>query len=279
MASSNHLGAGTKHLESIWIPSTSCKAQQTRLSSLKKGDTRDITIVTVYVDDCIIVTKTTEKMAEIKSNLMSKFKMKDLGKLHHCLGMTIEHDEKRKCLWLHQKPYIMSMLQKFGLTEAKTVSTPDNLSVKLRKDDETSKLTDTARYQSIVGSLLYTAIATQPNISQAVGAVSKYCSCPSEAHLTAAKRILRYLKETANLALKYEKSEDGTLISQSVFHLPSTTGNIFILSRGAVSWFSKKQPVVALSTAEAEYVSLSSATQDAVWLNRISMFVQQNQRC
>ena len=77
--------------------------------------------------------------------------------------MTIEHDEKRKYLWLHQKPYIMSMLQKFGLTEAKTVSTPANLSVKLRKD-ETSKLTDTALYQSNVGSLLYTAIATWPDI-------------------------------------------------------------------------------------------------------------------
>ena len=94
----------------------------------------------MYIDDLIIVTKTTEKMAEIKSDLMSKFKMKDLGKLHHFLGMTIEHDEKRKCLWLHQKPYIMSMLQNFGLTEAMTVSTPANLSVKLRKDDENQQV-------------------------------------------------------------------------------------------------------------------------------------------
>ena len=121
---------------------------------IKTGDTRDITIVAVYVDDLTIVTKTTEKMAEIKSDLMLKFKMNDLGKLHHCLGMTIEHDEKRKCLWLHQKPYIMSMLQKFGLKEAKTVSTPAKLSVKLRKD-ETRKLTDTALYQSIVGQVYF----------------------------------------------------------------------------------------------------------------------------
>ena len=111
---------------------------------IKTGDTRDITIVAVYVDDLTIITKTTEKMAEIKSDLMLKFKMNDLGKLHHCLGMTIEYDEKRKCLWLHQKPYIMSMLHKFGLTEAKTVSTPANLSV-----------TDTALYQSIVGQVYF----------------------------------------------------------------------------------------------------------------------------
>ena len=80
---------------------------------------------------------------------------------------------------------------------------------------KTSKLTDIAQYQSIVGSLFYTAIATRPDISQAVGVVSKYCSCPSEAHLTAARRILRYLKETANLVLKYEKLKDGTLIGYS----------------------------------------------------------------
>ena len=79
---------------------------------------------------------------------------------------------------------------------------------------KTSKLTDIAQYQSIVGSLFYTAIATRPDISQAVGVVSKYCSCPSEAHLTAA-RILQYLKETANLVLKYEKLKDGTLIGYS----------------------------------------------------------------
>ena len=94
--------------------------------------------------------------------------------------------------------------------------------------------------------------------------------------MTAAKRFLQYLKETANLALKYEKSEDGTLIGYSnadwagdQHDRHSTTGNIFILSGGAVSWFSKKQPVVALSIAEAEYVSRSSATQEAVWLGRL----------
>ena len=65
---------------------------------IKPGDMREVIIVALYVDDLITITKTPEKMAEIKSNLSSKFKMKDLGKLHHCLGMTIEHDEKRRCL-------------------------------------------------------------------------------------------------------------------------------------------------------------------------------------
>ena len=110
---------------------------------------------------------------------------------------------------------MLSMLETFGLTQANTVPTPANLNIKLRKDDETSKLTDPTCYQSIVGSLLYTAIATWPDISQAVGAALKYCCCPSEAYLTAVKRILCYLKETVNLTLKYEKSENGTLVGYS----------------------------------------------------------------
>ena len=165
------------------------------------------------------------------------------------------------------------MLEKFGLSQAKTVPTPANLSVKLRKDDETSKLVDPTLYQSMVGSLLYAAIATRPDISQAVGAASKYCSNPSEAHLTAVKRILRYLKETINFGLKYKKSESGTLVGYSdadfagdLDDRQSTSGNLFIFAGCPVSLYSKKQPTVSLSTAEAEYISLSGATHEAVWL-------------
>ena len=233
-------------------------------------------IVAVYVDDLIIATKTNEKMEEVKKSLSSRFKMKDLGRLHHCLGITIEYDETRRCLWLHQKPYILKMLEKFGLSQAKTVSTPANLSVKLRKNDETSKLVDPALYQSMVGSLLYAAIATRPDISQAVGAASRYCSQPNEAHLTAVKRILRYLKGTVNLGLKYEKSQSGTLTGYSdadwagdLDDRHSTSGNLFLLAGGPITWLSKKQPTVALSTAEAEYMSLCSATQEAVWLRAL----------
>ena len=115
----------------------------------------------------------------------------------------------------------------------------------------------------MVGSLLYAAIATRPDIAQAVGAVSKFCSKPSEAHLTA----VRYLKGTANISLKFEKSIEGDLIGfsdadwagdQDDRH--STTGNLFLMAGGPVSWLSKKQAIVALSTSEAEYVALSVAT-------------------
>ena len=135
-----------------------------------------------------------------------RFKMTDMGKLHYCLGITIEQGEKQQCLWIHQKQYISNLLAKYGMTEAKTVSTPTDLSIKLQMDDKHSKQVDQIMYQSIVGSLLYAAVATRPDISQAVGVVSKFSSRLTEAHLTAAKRILRYLKGTASLAVKYQKS-------------------------------------------------------------------------
>ena len=113
----------------------------------------------------------------------------------------------------------------------------------------------------MVRSLLYAAIATRPDIAHAVGAVSKFCSKPTEARLTVVKKILRYLKGTLNLAIKYQRSESNMLIGYSdadwagdLDDRHSTTGNPFLMAGGPVNWLSKKQAVVALSTSKAEYV-------------------------
>ena len=109
-----------------------------------------------------------------------------------------------------------------------------------------------------------------------MGAVSKFNSKPNQTHLTAVKRILRYLKGTADLALKYQQTDNCSFIGYSDADWAgdqndrhSTTGNIFLMADGPISWLSKKQPIVALSTSEAEYVALSSVTQEAVWLKRL----------
>ena len=241
---------------------------------IRKTDT--LAIVAVYVDDLILITKSEDEMHDVKSKLATEFKMKDLGKLHYCLGITIEQDEDHKWLMIHQRHYIRSILEKYGMTDAKTVSTPADLSVKLEKIDSNSKAVDQTMYQSMVGSLLYAAIATRPDIAQAVGVVSKYNSNPTEAHLTAVKRVLRYLKGTMDLAIQYQPSEQPELVGYSdadwagdLDDRHSTTGNIFMMTGGAISWLSKKQPIVPLSTAEAEYVALSAACQEAVWLRRL----------
>lgn len=123
------------------------------------------------VADLIFIAVTPEEMQEVKQTLADRFKMKDMGKLHYCLGVSIIQDEG--CIWLHQKQYILNMLRKFQLTAAKIVSTPADVSVKLVKDDGISKEVDPVKYRSMVGSLLYAAMATRPDIAQAVRAVSK----------------------------------------------------------------------------------------------------------
>ena len=174
-----------------------------------------LTVIAVYVDDLIILAENASEMQEIKDNLKTQFKMKDIGELHYCLGISVFQDKENKQIQLHQKQNIEKMLKKFGQIEDKTVTTPADLNAKLKKEDGVSKSVNPTQYQSMVGSLLYAAIATRPDIAQAVGVVSKFCASPTEAHLTAAKRILRYLKGTADLGLKYEKSDKRTLSGYS----------------------------------------------------------------
>ena len=231
------------------------------------------TIIAVYVDDLILITDVIEVMLEKKGLLSKRFRMKDMGQLHYCLGVNIVY--RQNCIWLHQKQYITLMLRKFGLADANTVSTPADCNVKLVNNDHVSKPTEQVEYQSMVGSLLYVAMGTRPDIAQAVGAVSKFCSNPTEAHKTAVKRIFRYLKKTINLALKYCKDEKQvTGFSDADWggdldDRRSTTGNMCFLAGGAISWVSKKQAVVALSTSEAEYVALSLTAQEAAWLQKL----------
>jgi hypothetical protein len=144
--------------------------------------------------------------------------------------------------------------------------------VKLVKDDGYSKAVDPVEYQSMVGSCIYAAIATRPDIAHAVGTLAKFNLSPNEVHHTAVKRVFRYLKGTVKLHLQYEATDkdmegysDADWPADS-YDRRSTSGNVFVMSNGAISWASQKQPMVALSTAEAEYIALCLATQESVWL-------------
>ena len=152
---------------------------------IRRKDT--LTIIAIHVDDLMILAKNILEMQRLKDSLKVQFKMKDLGELHYYVGVCIVQDKERKQVDLHQGQHIEKMLKKFGQTEAKPVSTSADLNVKLQKEDGVSRPVDTITYQSIVGSLLYAAITTRPDIPQAVGVVSKFCANPTQS------RILRYL--------------------------------------------------------------------------------------
>jgi hypothetical protein len=239
-----------------------------------------LAIVAVHVDDIILLTETEQEMIDLKASLAARFQMKDMGKLHYCLGVNIKTMDG--VLPMSQEQYIHKILHKYKLQDCKPVSTPMDVNVKLVKDDGYSKAVDPVEYQSMVGSLIYAAIATRPDIAHAVGTLAKFNSSPNEAHLTAVKRVFRYLKGTVKLHLQHEASDkdmegysDADWAGDS-YDRRSTSGNVFVMSNGAISWASQKQPTVALSTAEAEYIALCLATQESVWLRQLSKDLQIN---
>ena len=163
---------------------------------------------------------------------------------------------------VNQKPYIENLVRRFGLSDACGVSTPADACVKLVADDGVSRPADPKLYQQIVGSLQYAAGGTRPDIAYAVSTVAKYCHQPSELHMTAAKRILRYLKQTKDHNLTYVRNSPEAIVGYSdadwagdVQDRRSTSGNVFLLGGGAITWSNHKQSSVALSTVEAEYMA------------------------
>ena len=233
-----------------------------------------LNIVSIYVDDLILVVDLLKDLEQTKEELSARFKMKDLGQLRYCLGIVC--DQSAGCIKLNQKPYIDNLVRRFGLDKACGVSTPADACVKLVAEDGISQPADPRLYQQIVGSLQYAAGGTRPDIAFAVSSVAKFCNKPTELHLTAAKRVLRYLKQTKDLSLTYVKNTPEAIIGYSdadwagdVKDRRSTSGNVFLLGGAAITWSRRKQSSVALSAVEAEYMALSVATQEAIWLRQL----------
>ena len=237
----------------------------------------ELFLLGVYVDDIVMASKSQARLKEVKKSLAKRFDIKDLGKLHHFLGMKIIQDEATGKVWVGQQAYTESLLRKFGMEDAKPVATPVDTSTKLVKGKESDECADQQQYQSAVGSLLYLAMATRPDITFAVSKVAKFCTMPTKQHWTAVKRILRYLRSTADYGLVFTPHSSGDCVGYSdadwggdLDDRKSTSGYLFQIGGGAVSWRSKKQTCVALSTAEAEYVALASAAQEAMWMRQLT---------
>jgi hypothetical protein len=233
-------------------------------------------LIAVYVDDLILAGKSLESVMSVKRSLMAKYEMKDMNSLKYFVGVQIKQDCFSGRIWLGQSAYCENMLKKFGMADCKPVDTPFDPSVNLIKSTDATELQDAEKYQSCVGGLLYLSTRTRPDISFAVGCVAKFCSSPNNEHWTAVKRIVRYLKGTPNHGLLFDKKYASHLVGYCDADWAgdrndrkSTSGHCFLLNGAAVSWSSKKQSCVALSTAEAEYVALSHAAQEAIWLRNL----------
>ncbi|KAH9687275.1 hypothetical protein KPL70_014703 [Citrus sinensis] len=185
-----------------------------------------------------------------------------------------------KKIWLSQKNYLKKILRRFNMQDCKSISTPLPVNFKLSSsmcpsNEAERKEMSRVPYASAVGSLMFAMICTRPDIAQAVGVVSRYMANPGGEPWIAVKRILRYIRGTSDVALCYGGSEftvKGYVDSDFAGDLDkrkSTTGYVFTFAGAAVSWVSKLQTVVALSTTEAEYMAATQACKEAIWIQRL----------
>ena len=198
-----------------------------------------------------------------------EFEMSLMGELTFFLGLQIK--QLSNGIFISQTKYAVSLLKKFKMNNSKAIDTPMSTSTKL-EIDESGESFDQKTYRGMIGSLLYLT-ATRPDIMFSVGLCARFQSDPKISHLKAVKRILRYLNGTTNLGLWYPKSENFELTAYAdadfagcKLDRKSTSGSCQFLGHALVSWSSKKQNSVALSTTEAEYIAASACCAQVVWM-------------
>ena len=235
-------------------------------------------MIAVYVDDITLAGKTDKRIKQVKEALAKCFKVKDMEELHYFLGIAITQDYENGKTWIAQSNYTTNVLTKFGMENSKQISTPVDVKDKLLAASEDSELVDQRLYQSAVGSFLYRSCWTRPDIMFAVNNVARFCSKHIKQHWTAVKCIIRYLRGTQNYCLLYTRDGGNDIEVYSdanwagdVNDRKSTSRYLFTIGRGAVSWRSKKQTSVPLSTAEAEYMAFVSAAQEAIWIRQLNL--------
>jgi len=232
----------------------------------------------VYVDDILQASKSTELMKQVKSNLLATFDSRDLGPATQFLGMEISRNRPQRTIKLSQVQMVKTLTDKYGLSQAKPKSTALTTGITLTAAKPDDELLDTSAYpySELIGSLLYLSVCTRPDIAQAVGALSRYMANPTPEHWTAARGVLRYLAGTQDFGIVYSPDDMAYPVGYcdanyagDVDTRRSTTGYVFKFHTGAISWSSRLQPTVAVSTAEAEYMAASAAVKEAIWLSHL----------
>lgn len=250
-------------------------------------------IIIVYVDDLILITKSMEQMHELKKLILDKYKCRDLGAINFYLGVRVIRDRPNRSLKLVQDAYIDKILRDYKMENCLPRKTPlpvSALNFKPRDPQDRADEQFTKRYQSIVGKLLYPTNWTRADSAWAVGLLCRFLSNPSQAHLDGAYHVLQYYSGTKNLGIEFKAPPnqrlDVDLFVQARFYglnfhgysdaafadaadRKSTSGYVFKLAGGTISHKSGKQSILTTSTTEAEYVAMTYAAKEATWLRRL----------
>ena len=233
----------------------------------------DLVIMLVWVDDIVLVVNNNKAMGDIKKVLKKNFKMKDMGPLTFFLG--IQFHQKENSLVMNQSHYLSEILKKFKMDNCKPRKTPCETNAHAYDSDEPF---DSRTYREAVGSLVYAMTCTRPDLSYVVTKLSQNLASPTQGNWLMVCHVFRYIKGTLEYGLSFRRHNSLNLqgFSDSDWascpeKRRSTSGYCFTLSEEgpAVSWKSRKQSTVALSTCEAEYVALSATCQESTHIARL----------
>ena len=251
----------------------------------------ELLVLVIWVDDIVYFATSQDMETRFAKAISDRFDVKHLGAASFVLGIQVRYTSAG--IILDQQKYITEILAKLNMIKCKPAATPmvpHTTLCRYTDDADGRQPEDSARadlppelarlYREVVGSLIYLVSCTRPDIANAVSQLSQCVSHPLREHLNAAKHVLRYLRGTAELGIRYSRrsaGSDGAVLvgyaDASFGSVPtsrrSITGYVFLLANGAISWKTRVQPTVALSTAEAEYMAACSATQEAKFLRNI----------
>jgi histone deacetylase 1/2 len=239
----------------------------------KRTDDDGLSIIMVYVDDCVLVAQPSV-IKEIKKFLTNRFQLRDMGKISEFIGIQIERSD----LWmkLTQKHYIQKIIQDYDMTNAKRANVPAQKGMPTGACDTPNI---DFPYREAIGSLTYLATRTRPDIARAVSAVAQFSENPTTEHVTMVKMIIRYLKGTPNHGITLHKDAKHPLyaIVDSNLAAPRSRTCYIIMRAGAgVIMRSIKQKVPSLSSTEAEYYAATSCAQKVLWARALLQELQWN---
>lgn len=231
----------------------------------------------LFVDDGLVIGKTKGVIEVVLQYLKRAFKI-TVGDGSLFIGAQIERDRDKRSIFVHQTLYAKKILERFGMSEAKSVSVPSDPNTTLLPVSENDERIEKVPYREAVGSLMYLSIVSRPDLAFAVNSVSKFLNKHNREHWQAVKRILSYVAGTMDCGIEYRGSENDEITLEGysdsdyagdVETRRSTTGYVFQVAGGPVTWASQRQKLVTLSTTEAEYVAASITAREAVWLRKL----------
>ncbi|GMI89878.1 hypothetical protein HRI_002657100 [Hibiscus trionum] len=240
---------------------------------VKHSSSGGVTILLVYVDDIIVTGNDSKGIINLKKCLIKEFEVKELGRLKYFLGIEVAHSQQG--IFISQQKYTLDLLKETGKLGCKPAETPIEVNHKLGDSDEDDMAVDRGSFQRLVGRLIYLS-HTRPDIAYAVGVVSQFMHNPKKSHLRAVMRILQYLKGTPGKGIMFRRGGNLTLeaytdadYAGSRMDRRSTSGYCTFFGGNLVTWRSKKQNVVARSSAEAEFRAMALGICELLWLKII----------